>query len=145
MTSRRRLLAAAKREPVDMIPLSPRLGYAAHYHCGSETPQNMLRLKKIYDYDPFITVDIHDLPFINAFETYRYAPGVNVDINVVDEGPRRRVDKTIHTPDGDLHEEILVPNPGRTEYGTSPTPRYLEHMVKTPDDLCKLRHLIPPG
>jgi len=47
------LLAAARRQPVDMIPLSPLVGYAAHHHCGSETAQNMLRLKKFYDYDPY--------------------------------------------------------------------------------------------
>ena len=56
MSSRERLQAAVKREPVDTIPIAPRLGYAAIYHCGSVSNQNALRLKKIYDYDPFLDV-----------------------------------------------------------------------------------------
>ncbi len=144
MTSRERLLAAARHEPVDMVPLAPRVGHAAHTHCGSESPSNMLRLKKIYDYDPFITVQGHDLPFLDPYHCYHYAPGVNVDISIQDQGTRRSIDKTIHTPDGDLHELIWMPNPGESEYGHAPTLKRVEYMVKGPDDLPKLRHLIPP-
>ena len=143
MTSRERLIAAARQEPVDMIPLAPRVGHAAHTHYGSESPPNMLRLKKIYDYDPFITVQGHDLPFLDPYQTYNYAPGVNVDINIKDQGTRRSIDKTIHTPDGDLHEVLWMPNPGQIEYGHAPNPRHVEYMVKSPDDLPKVRHLIP--
>ena len=32
MTSRERLMAAARRQPYDMIPISPRVGYAALHH-----------------------------------------------------------------------------------------------------------------
>jgi len=144
MTSRQRLLAAARRQPVDLIPLAPRVGYAAHYHCGSETPQNMLRLKKIYDYDPFITICGQDIPLANPFEVFDYAPGVDVDINIKDQGSKRFVARTIHTPDGDMHEVLAVPNPGHKEYGYAPEPVRIEHMVKSSDDLPKVRHLIPP-
>jgi uroporphyrinogen-III decarboxylase len=144
MTSRERLLAGARREPVDMIPLSPRVGYAARYHCGSETPQNMLRLKQKYDYDPFITISGQDIPLADPFCVFSYAPGVNVDIKVKDEGPRRTVERTIHTPDGDMHEVRVLANPGHTEYGFAPEPAHREYMVKSADDLPKLRHLIPP-
>ena len=91
MTSRQRLLAAARRQPVDLIPLAPRVGHAAHYHCGSQTPQNMLRLKKIYDYDPFITICGQDIPLANPFEVFTYAPGVDVDIKIKDQSPKRFV------------------------------------------------------
>ena len=144
MTSRQRLLAAAKRQPVDMIPVSPRVGFAAHYHCGSESLQNTLRLKDHYDYDPFLTVPGQDFPFANPFEVFSYAPAVNVDIKVIDQGPKRLVDKTIHTPDGDMHEVQVVVNPGRTEYGYAPDPVHVEYMVKGPEDLPKVRHLVPP-
>lgn len=144
MTSRQRLLAAARRQPVDMIPLAPRVGYAAHYHCGSETPQNMLRLKQFYNYDPFITIPGQDLPLADPFQVFNYAPGVDVDIKVIDQGPKRIVDRTIHTPDGDLHEVVVVVNPGHVEYGYAPDPVHTEYMVKSPDDLPKVKHLIPP-
>ena len=144
MTSRERLLAAAKGEPVDMTPVSPRVGYAAQYHCGSETPQNLLRLKKHYDYDPFITIGGQDFPLANPFEMFTYAPGVEVDIEVEDQGSKSILDRTIHTPEGDLHDVQVVVNPGHKEYGYAPDPVHREYMVKGSEDLLKLRHLIPP-
>ena len=144
MTSRERLMAAARRQPYDRIPVSPRIGHAAHYHCGTETMQNTLRLKKqFYDQDPFLTIPGQDLPLVFPFQTYDYAPGVEVDMEIRDEGDRRFIDKTIHTPDGDMHETILAPNPGHPEYGFAPNPVNQEFMVKSPDDLPKLRHLMP--
>ena len=80
MTSRERLMAAARRQPVDMIPLSPRVGHAAHYHCGTETMQNTLRLKTAYDYDPFLTIPGHDLPLTAPFQVFDYAPGVSENV-----------------------------------------------------------------
>ena len=145
MTSRQRLLAASRHQPVDRIPLSPRVGYAAHHHCGSASPQNLLRLKDVYDYDPFITVDGQDLPLFDPLNVFRYAPGVEVRIDVKDQGSKRVVDRTICTPDGDLHDVRLVVNPGYTEYGLAPDPVHREFMVKTPDDLPKLKHLLPPA
>ena len=144
MTSRQRLLAASRHQPVDIIPVSPDLGHAAHYHCGSASPQNILRLKKIYDFDPFLTVDGQDLSLYNPFSAFRFAPGVEVEIKVTDHGPKRSVDRTIHTPDGDLHEVQLVPNPAHSEYGFAPDPAHTEYMVKTREDLPKLKHLLPP-
>ena len=127
-----------------MIPLAPRVGYAAHYHCGSETPQNMLRLKKVYDYDPFITISGQDLPLFDPYEAFSFAPGVDVDIEVKDNGPKRTVDRTIHTPEGELHEVILAANAGHTEYGYAPEPIRTEYMVKSRDDLAKIKYLLPP-
>lgn len=137
-------MAAARRQPVDMIPLSPRVGHAAHYHCGTETMQNTLRLKTIYDYDPFLTIPGHDLPLTSPYQIFDYAPGVAVDMKIEDQGNTRTVDKTIRTPDGDMHEVQLVPNPGCKQFGHAPNPHHTEHMVKSPEDLPKLKHLIPP-
>lgn len=144
MASRERLLAACRRLPVDTIPISPRLGHAVHHHCGSYSPANILRLKKIYDFDPFIDVPGNLYPLNNPYELYRHAPGVHVTMKVEDHGALRIVDRTIDTPDGPLHEVIHVPNPGRAEFGTSPNPMTTEHMIKSRDDLPRLRHLLPP-
>lgn len=144
MTSRERLMAAARRQPYDMIPISPRVGYAALHHYGTKSEQSLLRLKSLYDYDPFITVPGHDLPFKQPFQTFDYAPGVEIKMKVVDEGDCRIVDKTIITPDGDMHEIKVSPNPDHPEYGFSPDPVNREFMVKSREDLPKLRHLIPP-
>jgi hypothetical protein len=144
MTSRERLLAACRRQPVDTIPISPRLGQAVLHHFGSNSSANALRLRTIYDFDPFIDVPGNEYPLANPYELYRHAPGVNVTMKVEDRGAMRVVDRTIDTPDGSLHEVIHVPNPGRSEFGLYPNPMTVEHMVKTRDDLPKLRHLLPP-
>ena len=144
MTSRERLLAASRRHPVDTIPISPRLGEAVLAHFGSYSHPNILRLKEIYDYDPVLTLPGNMLPFKNPYEVFDYAPGVHVDIHAFDEGSKRIVDRIVHTPDGDMHEKILVPNPGQSEYGRGPNPVRVENLVKEPGDLPKLKHLIPP-
>ena len=143
MTSRERLLAAARREPVDTIPIAPRLGYAATVHVGSPSNANAIRLRQIYDYDPFLEVHGNVYPFNTPYETFRYAPDVDVTLDSVDQGPTRVVTRTIRTPDGDLTDRIRVPNPGRTEYGVGPNPLWEEHMVKGPEDLPRIRHLMP--
>ena len=144
MTSRQRILAAARHEPVDTIPISPRLGYAAMHHVGNPSSPNAIRLRQIYDYDPFLEVTGNAYPFRTPYESFRYAPGVNVTIDWTDEGPTRVVRRQIRTPDGELTDRIRVPNPGRTEYGFGPNPLWEEHMVKGPAELPALRHLIPP-
>ena len=144
MTSRQRLMAAARRQPVDTIPISPRLGHACICHFGNDSYANNLRLKQIYDYDPFITIPGQSRPIHNPYETFAYAPGVNVDISVIDQGRKRVINRKIHTPDGQMNEKILVANPGYKEYGRHPNPTWTEHMVKSQNDLKKLRHLIPP-
>jgi hypothetical protein len=122
MTSRERLLAAARREEVDTIPVSPRLGVAVTMHCGTSSNLARLRLKRVYDYDPHLDVTGNAYPFTDPLETFRSCPGVHVRIEVRDTGPTRLYDRTIETPDGTLHEVIVHPNPGRAEYGLYPNP-----------------------
>lgn len=144
MSSRRRLRAAARGEPVDRIPVSPRLGWAVIARCGENTPMGQLRLRrKVYDFDIHMDVMGNRYPFVDPFATYRDRPGIRVEMSVTDEGPVRIVDRTIGTPDGPLHEVFKVPNPGRMEYGLSPNPVRLEHAVKSADDLDRVAHLLP--
>ena len=143
MTSRERLIAAARRQEVDTIPISPRLGVALSMHCGNNSNLGRLRLKRVYDYDPHLDVMGNTYPFTNPLETFRSCPGVHVKIEVRDNGPTRLYDRTILTPDGTLHETITQPNPGRAEYGTSPNPTRVEHMVKSEEDVKKVAHLLP--
>ena len=144
MTSRQRLLAAARREPVDTIPISPRLGYVTTHYFGNSSNAAALRLKEIYDYDPHLSVPANNMVLRNPYEVYPFSPGVKVDMSVADRGRYREVDRTIHTPSGDLHEVIKVPNPGQAEYGMNPNPQRLEYMVKEPLDLDKLAYLVAP-
>ncbi len=144
MTSRERLYAASRREPVDTIPIAPRLGYAAIHHCGSASNQNALRLKQTYDYDPFLEIRGNTYPFNDPFCGFLHASDVTVDLRIVDKGTMRRVERAIHTPEGKLEDKIVVPNPGEKQYGRSPNPQWIEHMVKGPEDLNAVRRLIPP-
>ncbi len=144
MTSRRRLLAAARGEPVDTIPVSPRLGWAVSGRFGENTPIAQLRLRRhVYDFDIHMDVMGNRYPFVDPFAAYRDRPGIRVEMTVSDEGPVRIVDRTIRTPDGPLHEVFKVPNPGRAEYGLAPNPIRLEHAVKSVDDLDRVAHLLP--
>ncbi len=144
MTSRERLLAAARRQPIDTIPVSPRLGHVMDLHYGNRSNAAALRLKEIYDYDPHLDVPGNNMVLRNPYEVYRFSPGVEIDIHVSDEGRYRLVDRTIHTPAGDMHEVIKVPNPGASEYGSHPNPQRLEYPVKESEDLDKLQYCIPP-
>ena len=143
MTSRERLIAAARRQDVDAIPISPRLGVAVTMRFGSNTNIGRLRLKRVYDYDPHLDVTGNSYPFTDPLETFRSCPGVHVRIDVRDTGPTRLYDRTIVTPDGTLHEVIVQPNPGRSEYGLSPNPTRVEHMVKSEEDIPRVAHLMP--
>ncbi len=144
MTSRQRLIAAARGQPVDAIPVSPRLGFATTVRCGENTAFAQLRLRRqYYDFDIHMDVMGNRYPFFDPLETFRDRPGVDVEIRTHDEGSVRVVDRTIRTPAGPLHEVFRVPNPGHAEYGLAPNPVHTEHAIKGAEDLAKVACLIP--
>jgi hypothetical protein len=143
MTSRERLLKAARRQEVDTIPISPRLGYASTLHFGLNDLFAQLRLKKVYDYDPTFILPGNHYPFFDPFATFKDKAHIRVEMDIVDEGRTRTVKKRYTTPDGPLSEEYMVPNPGHPEFGESPNPVHREFLVKEESDLKRLRHLMP--
>lgn len=143
MTSRQRSIAAARREKVDTIPVSPRLGYASTLHFGSNDMFAHLRLKNVYDYDPHIILPGNHYPFFHPFSTFKDKPQVSVEISISPGDRTRTVKKRYRTPNGPLTEEYMVPMPGHEEFGESPNPIHKEFLVKDHTDLPRLRHLMP--
>jgi uroporphyrinogen-III decarboxylase len=146
MTSRERLLAAMRREEVDRIPLAPRMtmNVIPRYY-GTAATWAIKKFKhERFDCDPSF-----DLPFpgINPFTNYAisltYLRNITGSLQYEEQGDVFLVTRTFRTPAGNLSEKILVPKPGVKAYGASPNPHRVEHLVKSPEDLDKIRYLIP--
>ena len=143
MTSKQRLLAAARRKEVDTIPISPRLGYASTLHFGANDVFANLRLKTVYDYDPHFVLGANNYPFFHPYSTFQEKTDVRTEISISEGDRTRKVKKKYSTPEGTLSEEYLVPVPGNAEFGEFPNPIHTEHLVKEPADLKRLRYLMP--
>ncbi|MDD2707425.1 MAG: uroporphyrinogen decarboxylase family protein [Verrucomicrobiae bacterium] len=146
MTSSERLLAAMRREEVDRIPLSPRMEMnVVPRYCGSGSIRACKRFKREYfDCDP---ARAWGFPVVNPFYDY-HAPVVglkNVDtvIRYEEQGDIFMVTRNFKTPAGSLEEKVMVPKSGVKHYGSSPNPHRVEHLIKTPDDLERIRYLFP--
>lgn len=137
------MLAAARRQDIDTIPITPRTAYAAKLHFGDNDLFADLRLKTVYDYDPQIIIGCNAYPFFDPYADFRETRDVRLEISIGEADRTRRVSKRYQTPDGTLSEEFLVPMPGNPEYGENPNPVHLEYLVKDPEDLLRLRHLMP--
>jgi uroporphyrinogen-III decarboxylase len=147
MTCRERLLAAIRHEDVDRVPCSPRLGPALRILYDDRTTEDLaLRAASTGDIalDPTFYADT-GIPNV-LYGTGDAAPGLDgaeITTTTEDEGDCLVVTRTFHTPAGQMREVRKKPKPGHTEYGSSPDPAHLEHMVKGPDDLDKVRYLVP--
>lgn len=109
MTSRERLLAAARLERVDRVPVSP-------FGLGHLSPRGALAEELIRETDPFLTAGIGSPFFGRALKTETFSEG-------------DRTTTIFHTPKGDLRQVRQ-----RTEI-TSAT---IEFPLRTADDIEKL-------
>ena len=147
MTSRERVWAAMRREAVDKVPCSPRLGQALNIlYDDFQTDATTLALRAAapdeLDIDPHFIIGSGIPEFIIATgDNVRGLPHVQCTVEVQDDGPCDIVTRRFDTPAGPLSDVARRPKPGRTEYGISPNPVRLEHLVKTPDDFGPLQYL----
>ncbi|MBT3273546.1 MAG: hypothetical protein HN368_10340 [Spirochaetales bacterium] len=144
MTSKQRLLAAARREEVDTIPIAPRLGFASTIHFGQNDIIAHLRLKSVYDFDPQFILSGNNYPFFSPYSAFQENDRVGIETSITDLGRTKEVRRVFSTPDGKLSEVFIVPKPGSAEYGESPNPSHTEYLVKESADLKRLRYLLPP-
>ena len=146
MTPRQRLLAAMSRQEVDRIPLCPRMTnvVARRYGAQARSVRAYKRFRnEHFDCDPQIDLafpapnpfmDIDRLLYFNDVEMeLRYAQEPGKDSYVIT--------RTFRTPAGPLCEKILTPKPGAR--GFSPQPHRVEHLIKEPGDLDRVRYLFP--
>lgn len=140
MTGRERLLATIAHEEPDRVPISPRVGawMIPEYGDGSLEKQ----LEVLPDMD-FMHITGDGQPnFVCSYPDEYDLPEVTVDQSWSDAGDCRIVDRTFHTPAGDIGDITRVPPSGR-EYGVSPNPVKIEHLIKSADDLDALRYILP--
>jgi len=149
MTSRERLWAAMRHEPVDKVPCSPRLGVALNIlYDDHATDATTLALRAAspdqLDLDPHFVVS-SGVPNV-VYSTSDSTAGlgdVRISLDVEDDGGCDLITRHIQTPAGDLREVLRKPKPGHPEYGLGPNPAHIERLVKGPDDLGPLRYLVP--
>ena len=149
MTPRARILAAIRHQPLDRVPCSPRLGQALRIlYDDANTPADDLTLRAVRSGDlPLdpqfpVTTDVPCL--IRATDAdARGVKDIEIEVSVRDDGPCDLITRVIHTPAGPLREVRRKPKPGRREYGLAPNPAHVERLVKTRDDLARLRYLVP--
>ena len=149
MTSRERLLAAIRHEQVDKVPCSPRLGQALRILYGDHTtPDLELALKA--ERDASVDLDPHfNVPsgVPNVLDHTDAEPcglkDVKIEMLAEEDGDCEIISRVLHTPAGELRETVRKPKPGHREYGLSPNPAHVERLVKGPEDLAALRHLVP--
>lgn len=138
MTSRQRLLTAVRHEEPDRVPICPRIQWSWL------DPDRTHRLEELYGptIDP---MEIHGcstpMYAMSYPETYDL-PEVHVEQKRYQEGEYEVVERTFHTPAGELSDRTKIPPAGR-EYGMSPNPRKTEFLVKSRDDLPALRYILP--
>ena len=149
MTSRERLLAAARGGEVDKVPCSPRLGQALHILYDDYTSDPVdLALKAAgsggVNLDPHFNVP-SDAPNVcrGTGEDANGLENLRIRAEEKDAGDCTLVTRIFETPAGEMREVIKVPKPGRAEYGLAPCPAHLERALKGPEDLERLRYLIP--
>lgn len=141
MTSRERILTAIRHEEPDRVPISPRVSawMIAEYGDASLARQ----LEVLPDMDFMHIVGESTPNYIYSCPDSYDLPGVKVEQTRRDDGDTCIIERTFHTPAGTISDVTRVPPAGR-EYGVSPNPVKIEHLVKSRDDLAALEHLLPP-
>ncbi|MCX5642548.1 MAG: hypothetical protein NTY10_04885 [Candidatus Omnitrophica bacterium] len=145
MTSKERLLAAMRREEVDKIPLAPRMtNVTLRYYRSTDLWAYQKFKKEYFDCDPTV---VYELPVINPFaaciEPLDYLNDVDIALEYTDKKDHFLIKRTFRTPAGTISEKVILPKPGTIHYGANPNPHRVEHLVKSPEDLDKIRYLFP--
>lgn len=139
MTGRERILAAIRHEEPDRIPISPRVGAWLTAEYGDASPGTLM--EKLPDVDVMHIVGDGTPNYLDAYPDTYDLPEVRVDQKQYQEGEVRVVERTFHTPAGDLSDRTIIPPAGGI-YGVSPNPFRTEHLVKGPEDLDALIYLL---
>jgi len=138
MTSRERLIAALNREPVDAVPVSPRIwAYRAWRGLGD------LECADRFGYDPYTAGGGIGTPLTNVFcEKIAFSHDVEVNVEKRQDGPKTLVERTFRTPGGTLHDALIMAE-ARGAYGFAPNPEWTEPLVKSRQDARLLAYLLP--
>ncbi len=144
MTSKERLIAAMKHEDVDKIPVSPRVQHVVTRYFNSNSAWTYRKLKSRFDYDPtYIYGYPCPNPIFNCLERIDYIKETNARIVYEDAGDHFIINRIFSTPAGEISDKTISPKPGASHYGISANPHKIEYLIKTKDDLAKLKYIMP--
>jgi uroporphyrinogen decarboxylase len=144
MTSRQRLLAAYRHQPVDRIPCSPRVSAWMREYYGDAGYETILRMADEFGFDPHTNVSVFSHPVGLTPSVNFSLPGV--EATAVEEemdSDLRVVRRIFKTPAGTLTDVTKIPPAGDRTFGMSPNPFRTEFLVKDIEDLEALRYLMP--
>jgi uroporphyrinogen decarboxylase len=140
MTSRQRLLAAIRHQEPDRVPISPRHYDYLHGVEGCHCWMHYLRFAQRMGADPLLIVEPRWSNYVFHFEgRYDDIPGVDLRMEILDDGDARLVRRIFHTPAGDLTCVHQLP----TKESQVTMDHLVEPPVKSRADLEKLRFLLP--
>jgi hypothetical protein len=140
MTGRERLLTTIRHEEPDRVPISPRVG--AWLQAGYGDASLATQLRYLPDMDFMHIVGDGTPNHIIGYPEEYGLPEVQVEQTRYQENEYEVIERTFHTPAGDLSDRTKVPPSGRG-YGVSPNPIKTEHLAKSRDDLPALRYILP--
>ncbi len=142
MTSRERLLAAYRHDPVDRVPCSPRLWAWMLEYYGDAGPATYLRAAAEFDFDPHVVGGVFSHAVGLDAEADYALPAVRCRREAWQDGAFRVVRRTFQTPAGALTDVTRIPPADAPEYGIGPNPIRSEYLIKGPDDLPRVRYLL---
>ena len=139
MTGRERILSAIRHEEPDRVPVVPRV----HAWLISEYGNAELAtyIEKLPDMDLMHVVSDGTPNILEDYPDEYDLPDVEVEQRKCLDHDFVVVERTFHTPAGDLSDRTRIPPPLR-EYGVSPNPIKTEHVVKGPEDLPALKYIL---
>jgi uroporphyrinogen decarboxylase len=141
MTGRERILTTLKHEEPDRVPISPRIWAWLLSEFGKDDLAT--NLKECPDMDPMFIIPNGTLNILDAYPDTYNLPEVKVSQKKYVENQLTVVERTFHTPAGNLTDRTQIPPPG-TKFGISPDPFKTEYLVKEPSDLDALRYITTP-
>ena len=138
MTPKERLWAAVRGEPLDRVPVAPRI-----WRYAKSVNRSLIELAQQYDFEVSLCAGslltaVHDY-FGTRGDQW---PEARVEVRAERDGQMTRIERTIRTPGGVLHDALVLPDAGG-DYGISPNPEWSEPLVKTRADAELLPYLLP--
>jgi len=140
MTGRERILAAIRHEEPDRVPISPRISVWLMDEYGDAGLDTQLR--ELPDMDFMFVVGEPTPNYVYSTPAEYALSDVEVEQSRRDDGDCYIVERTFRTPAGEISDVTRVP-PARREYGMSPNPVKIEHLVKSGGDLPALHYVLP--
>ncbi|MBC7289136.1 MAG: hypothetical protein H5T86_14080, partial [Armatimonadetes bacterium] len=143
MTGRERVLAAVSHEEPDRVPVSPRIWAWMLDYYGDASLPTYLRCCDEFGFDAFWIQGSPTPNYIYSWPDNYDLPEVRVEQHRYRDGEYTVVERVFHTPAGPLTDRVLVP-PAGGKWGIAPDPRVTERLIKTREDLERLRYILPP-